>query len=156
MSRSTLIIGSALGILLGIGCDTVSEPKAVGAQPEASSKIATIVKEADVKIGAAHLEAEKKIADAQASFMKLREDYRNTTATNLEEFDHKMADLEIQENQAKGKAKAELEAKLRQIRANRAAFAADYQKLEVETAAEWDATKARLDKQWQELKAQLD
>jgi len=159
MLRSgTLIYSSALCILLFAGCDTASQQqkKAANAQDEANNKIVEATQEASQKVVSAQAEADKKIAEAQANFLKLREDYRHTTANNLVEFDRKVAELEAKAKEAKGKAKAELETKLQRIRDSRAAFAAEYKTLEAETAARWDATKAHLDKQWGDLKTMVD
>lgn len=161
MSRSSLFKYTALWIVLASasGCDDAAQQqqnKAVAAQTEANSKIATATKEADDKVVKAQVEADKKIADAQASFLKLREDFRHDITTGLVDFDRKVVELEGKAAQAKGKTKAELDAKLTQIRASRAAFAADYKNLETESAASWDATKARLDKEWRDLKTMAD
>lgn len=159
MSRSSLFKYTALWIVLAAGCDSAAQQqqhKAVTAQNEANDKIVAATKEADDKVVKAQVDANKKIADAQASFLKLREDYRHDVTTGLVDFDRKVVELEGKASQAKGKAKAELDAKLTQIRASRAAFATDYKNLETESAASWDATKARLDKEWKDLKAMAD
>jgi hypothetical protein len=155
MRHSTLFQSSALCILFAAGCDTATnqQEKAVTAQTEADTKIIAATKEANDKVATAQIEADKKIADAQANFLKLREDYRHTTTNNLVEFERKAAELEGKAKLAKGKARIDMETKLQQIRAGRTAFAADYKQLESETAVSWDATKARLDKQWADLKA---
>jgi chromosome segregation ATPase len=149
---------SALCLLIGAGCDDAArqEAKAQSAQAEADNKIAAAAREASDKVASAQSEAEKKIAEAEAAVQKLREDYRHTTANNLLDLDRKVADLEVKANHAQGKAKAEFEDKIQQIRASRAAFVADYKALDIETGAAWDAAKTRLDKEWVELKALLE
>ena len=158
MSRSSLFKYAALWIVLAANCDNASQQqnKAVTAQTEANTKIAAATKEADEKVVNAQVEADKKIAEAQANFLKMREDYRHTINTGLVDFDKKVVELEGKASQAKGKAKAELDAKLQRIRTSRAAFAADYKRLETETAARWDATKDSVDKEWKDLKALAD
>ena len=159
MPRSSLYKYAALWIVLVGGCDTAAQQqqnKAVTAQTEANSKIVAATKEADDKVQKAQVEADKKIADAQATFLKLREDYRHDITKNLVDLDRKVVELEGKASLAKGKAKTELNNKLQQVRASRAAFAADYKNLESETAAHWDATKERLDKEWKDLKALAD
>jgi len=158
MSIHPLLKYSLVVLMIGSACDNASteQKKAVNAQAEANDKIVTAAKEADQKSNSAQIEANKKIADAQANFMKLREDYRHKVANDLVELDHKVAELEGKEKDMHGKAKADLEAKLDRIRNSRASFAAAYKSLEVESAATWDATKARLDKQWDDLRALAD
>jgi cell division septum initiation protein DivIVA len=158
MLRSPFFMGSALCALIGAGCDDVAhlETKAQSAQAEADNKIAAAAREASDKALSAQSEADKKIAEAEANIQRLREDYRHTTASNLLDLDQKVADLEVKANQAKGKAKAEYDNKIQQIRASRAAFVADYKALDIETGAAWDAAKTRLDKEWVELKALLE
>ena len=57
---------------------------------------------------------------------------------------------------ATGKAKADLDAKLPQIRAQRAAIGADFRALMGTTSGAWDDAKARVDKEWDSLKSAVD
>lgn len=158
MLRSPFFMCSVLFMSVGTDCDDAAhqESKALSAQAEADNKIAAAAREASDKVVSAQSEADKKIAEAEVAAQKLREDHRHTTANNLLDLDQKVADLEVKANEAKGKAKAELENKIQQIRTSRAAFVADYKALDIETGAAWDAAKTRLDKEWVELKALLD
>ena len=52
--------------------------------------------------------------------------------------------------------KTDLELSLAQIRTRRLAFTGDLAKVETATAVQWDDTKARMDKDWTDLKAMVD
>jgi hypothetical protein len=149
------IIASAVAVS---ACDNAAaeQNKATAAQTKANEKIAAAGQEADIKIKAAQADADKKIAAAQADFAKLREDFRHTTTKDLVDLDKKIADLTAKSKTATGKAKADLDANLRGIASSREAFAIDFRSIEVASAVTWDATKARLEKQWKELTAQVD
>ncbi len=159
MIRSSInAVGLALALVLAGGCDKAADEqqKATNAQLQANQKIVEANQEADRKAAAAQAEADKKIADAQASFLKMREDYRHDTTGKLVDLDHKIADLEAKSKTSSGKKKADLDAQLTQIRAQRATFADDWKQLETASAATWDSTKARLDKEWTDLKSLVD
>ena len=158
MLRKTFLTSAALSLLLVVGCDKAADDqkKATAAQNEANEKIAEAKVEADKKAVSAQSEADKKIAEAQASFMKRREDYRHKTTVNLVELDHKIDVLAAKSKTQTGKAQADLDASLKQIRSSRADFATDYNTLATESATTWDATQARLDKEWAALSALVD
>ena len=159
MIRTFILTGAVVTTLLAAACDNnaaTDQQKAVKAQQEANDKAAAATKEATDKTVNAQAEADKKIAEAQASFTKLREDYRHKTTTDLADMDKKIADLDAKAKTATGKAKTDLSAKLVQIHANRDAFAKDWSTLDSSTATTWDGTKARLDKEWSDLKSLVD
>ena len=154
-----LAAAAAIGSLLLAGsCDKAADEqnKANQAQAKANEKIAVVARDADEKIKNAQAEADKKIAEAQAAFMKLREDYRHATTTGMNELDKKISDLDAKVLTSKAKARTELEVKVSQLKANREAFLAEYKTLESASAITWDQTKAKLDKQWADLKAMAD
>src|SRR5450432_1516194 len=160
MIRSSIIVcglGSLVLALAG-GCDKAADEqqKAVNAQATANDKIIQANQEADQKANSAQADADKKIAEAQASFLKMREDYRHDTTTKLVDLDQKIAELDAKSKTAKGNTKADLDARLLQIRAQRDAFANDWKSIEVASAVTWDSTKARLDKEWSDLKTLVD
>jgi regulator of protease activity HflC (stomatin/prohibitin superfamily) len=156
----TRLLGAAfvLSAVVVAGCDNAADEqnKATAAKQEADQKIAAASKEADDKAKAAVSDADKKIAEAQAGFTKLREDYRHTTVVNLADLDKKIADLTAKARTATGKTKTDLDASLKAIGPSREAFTKDYQAIETASTTNWDATKARLDKEWTELKALVD
>jgi predicted double-glycine peptidase len=160
MTRSSISVCgvSALVLVLASGCNKAADEqqKATNAQVEANQKIVDANQEADQKANKAQAEADQKIADAQATFLKMREDYRHDTTNKLVDLDHKIADLEAKAKTATGKTKLDLDAQLTRIRAQRAAFSDDWKQIETASAATWDATKTRLDKEWTDLKAAVD
>lgn len=145
-------------LALASACDKAQEQqtKANVAQAKANTTIAEVGRDADEKMREAQAKADTKIAEAQATFMTLREDYRHNTTTELVALDKKLSELEAKASTAKGKEKTELNANIAQLRAGRDAFIEDIKGLETASATTWDATKARLDKQWSELKSLAD
>jgi cell division septum initiation protein DivIVA len=155
--RSSLIIGSVLLVAMA-GCNKAADEKAKAdqAQINANDKIAEANRDADQKINEAQADADKKTAEAQANFLKMREDYRHDVTEKLVDLDHKIADLEAKSRTATGKTKTDLDARLKQIHAERDAFVNEYKGIELASASTWDSTKARLDKSWDELKKLVD
>jgi hypothetical protein len=96
----------------------------------------------------AQIKANEKIAAAESDFAKTREDYRHTMRSNLELLDKKLVDLDAKTMKATGTKKVELANKESSLRAQRDAFASDLRSIETASAATWDATKARIDKEW--------
>lgn len=160
MIRSSILVCGlgALVLALASGCNKAADEqeKAVAAQTKANEKIVEANQEADKKANEAQADADKKIAEAQASFLKMREDYRHDTTQNLVDLDKKIADLEAKSKTATGKKKADLDVQLGQIRTQRESFANDWKTIETASAATWDATKSRLDKEWSDLKSMVD
>jgi regulator of protease activity HflC (stomatin/prohibitin superfamily) len=158
MVRSSVLITTVLSLMLSAACDNASNDsrKANNAQAEADDKSGAATREADEKVKNAQAAADEKIASARADFMKLREDYRHTTTTNLVDLDHKVTDLETKASESSGNKKVSLDANLRQIHASREMFGQDYRALENASASTWDDTKLRLDKEWTDLKALVD
>jgi hypothetical protein len=157
MVRSSLAL-TALTFVLSTSCNNASDDakRVNGAQAEANDKSGAAMKEATEKVDNAQAEADEKIAAARADFMKLREDYRHTTTSNLVDLDHKVADLATKASQSSGKQRTDLDANLKLIHASRDAFARDYQSLDAAAASTWDGAKTRLDKEWTDLKALVD
>ena len=101
----------------------------------------------------AQADMQQKVASAQADFEHAREDYRHSRQTDLDDIDAKIAKLEAKDTSATGKAKTALDAKLPSIRAQRAAFGADFRALQSTSSTTWDDAKARIDKEWEALRA---
>jgi regulator of protease activity HflC (stomatin/prohibitin superfamily) len=152
-----MIPTTLLALSLAAGCNNAMDEqnKVAASQAEANDKIAAANKEADQKRQSAQGEADKTLAAATASFMKMREDYRHQTTNNLVELDHKVDVLEAT-SKVPATNKPDLQANLQQIHARRGAFATDYAALESASATTWDDAKARLDKEWTELKVLVD
>jgi hypothetical protein len=161
MIRSSILFAAAATVLslsLVTGCDRANDDqrKADNAQAEANKKIGEAKTEATTKITSAQVEADKKIAAAEADFGKLREDYRHKVQADLIDVDKKIDRLEAKSKTATGKAKADLDANLTAIRSRRMVFASDVKSLEVATAPAWNDTKAKVDKDFNDLKALVD
>jgi len=155
------ILSVIMGVLLlsaGIGCNTAAneQAKAEQAQREANEKTAEANREANDKIIRAQAEADRKAADAQARFFKMREDYRHDIATKLVSLDQKISDAEAKSRTAAGKAKTDLDARIKQIHAEREVFGNDFKGLTAETASTWDKATERLNKEWDHLKDLVD
>jgi len=104
----------------------------------------------------AQADMNQKVASAQSDFERTREDYRHSRQTDLDEIDAKIAKLEASATTATGKAKTDLDARLPQIHAQRAALGADFRALQQTSASLWDDAKARVDKEWESLKSAVD
>lgn len=150
--------GLALALMMSLGCNNAADEqaKADKAQIEANEKIAQANREAQMKGAVAQAEADKKVAEAQVDFMKLREDYRHKINSSLTDLDAKVAELELKSKKEVAKGKVAMDARLADIRKQRAVVDADYKSLETTTAASWDAAKAKLDKEWEDLKSLVD
>ena len=159
MIRSTTIYSAALLLAFAVGCDKSGageQDKANVAQNEANEKIAAAKAEADKKINGAQAEADKKVAAVQADFAKTIEDYRHSTQTNLDDLNKKIDTLDAKVQTLKGKPKTDLQTAVGELRIKRDTYVADRKALETTTATAWDSTKAKLDKEWTDLKAMAD
>ena len=160
MIRSSILAtaGLALTLALVTACDKASDDqqKANSAQAEANTKITSAKMEAADKANAAQAEADKKIAAAEGDFGKRREDYAHKVKADVIDLDKKIDLLEAKAKTATGKAKVDLDKRLTDIRARRLSFAPGLKSIETATALEWDNTKARVDKDWTDLKGLVD
>jgi acid stress chaperone HdeA len=97
------------------------------------------------------------VADAaQSDLEKLRSEYRQQKQADLALLDRSITDLEGKEKAGSAKAKTELHRMLASLKAQREAFVADLGAADAASAATWDATRARLDKEWGMLKSAAD
>ena len=126
------------------------------AQAQAQTEITNAQVQANDKANSAQAKADEKINEATRDFDKTRDDYRHDMQSNLESLDKKIANLDEKVVKANGDRKVELGNKSSTLRAQRATFAADLKSLDNATAANWDATKARLDKEWSDIKSSSD
>lgn len=158
MIRSITVSAMALSLALATGCDKAADEqrKADDARAEADSKVIDANREATEKVNAARAEEDKKVADAQASFLKLREDYRHKVTEDLVSVDKDIVDLEAKGKTATGKNKATIESNLPNVRTLREGVASEYRSLELASALTWDDAKARVDKAVDELKKAVD
>lgn len=148
----------ALSLALAAGCDKAADEqrKADEARAEAAEEVTDANREAAEKVNAARAEEDKKVADAQAGFLKMREDYRHKVTDDLADVDKEIAELEAKGKTATGKTKATLDSNLPNIRTLRENVANEYRSLELASAITWDDAKGRVDKAIDELKKAVD
>lgn len=148
----------ALSLALSAGCNKAADEqrKADEARAEADSKVSEANREANDKVNAARADEDKKVAEAQASFLKIREDYRHKVTEDLVGIDKEVAELQAKTKTATGKAKATIESNLPNVRTLRENVANEYRSLELASAITWDDAKARVDKAVDELKKAVD
>lgn len=157
--RTTTLIAGIVTLTAALGCENngrQQQQKVDQAQAEADQKVAEAQREANEKAAQARAEADKKMAEAQQEFTKTREDYRHDVTTKLADLDKKIADLDAKVLKTTGDKKVELGNKASSLRSQRGAFAADVKSLDTTPAASWDATKARVDKEWSNIKSASD
>ena len=153
MKRVVFALALSAG-LAGAACQksgTEAQREAEKAQATANTEITSANAEADKKSTKAQAEANEKISAGDKDFIKTREDYRHDVQSNLDSVDKKIADIDARAQKGK-KVKGDLDA----IHAQRDAFAADVQKIDQTDASTFDATKARIDKEWNDLKKAVD
>jgi dsDNA-specific endonuclease/ATPase MutS2 len=158
MSRFTTASVCLSLALAAVGCNKAADEqrKADQARAEADQKVADANRDASDKINAAQAEADKKVADAQASFLKMREDYRHKVNDDLTSIDKDIANLEAKAKTATGKTKANIDAALPNIHSLRESVTTEYRSLELASAVTWDDAKGRVDKAVDELKKAID
>lgn len=123
---------------------------------DAQKKIDNAEQQGSTEITNAQVKEDKKVAGAEQDFAKSRDDYRHDMQTNLDDLDKKLADLDVKAQRAAGGAKSNLAAKSQSLHAQRDAFARELDSLGSVPPAEWDATKARVDHDWDALKKNTD
>lgn len=158
LKTSTILLLTGLFGSLALGCDKASKEQqdAVNAQVEANRQVAAATNEARDKAVKAQAAADKDIANAQANFMKMREDYRHETTKALVELDKEIAELDAEGKTLSGQKRTDLETKLASIRTMRAQFSDDYADVQTASASTWDATKARLEQQRKQVANAVD
>ncbi len=149
----------ALLLALTLGCDNDAaelQDDARDAQVSADKKIADVQTDANQETRELQAAADKKIAAAEADFQRLREDYRHAKTEALIALDVKIAALEATAMKANGADKSAKMASIDAIKARRAGFLTDYAALDSATPTSWDATKVRLDAEWDALAKMVD
>lgn len=148
----------ALLFALAIGCDNAADLQkdANSAQIAANKKIADVQTDANQQTRDLQAAADKKIAAAVADFQSLREAYRHTTTDALIALDVKIANLDAAAMKANGAAKAAKMSSIEAVKVRREAFLTSYATLDTATYSTWDATKVRLDAEWDALSKAVD
>jgi hypothetical protein len=156
MTRSIASL-SVIALLSGfsVACD---KPGVAEQQQEskASEQAARARTEAEQQALTAQAKAERDIQKARSDFDKAREEYLHGRRLDVDDLDKKIAELEAKAKTGMGKAKADYDARLPAIRAQRDPFARHMQALGNTTADAWDGAKANLDKEWDSLKKTVD
>jgi hypothetical protein len=150
MARIGALTLAALLSASVVGCQKPGE-KEQNAEGVANQQAADTQNEAARKVAAAQAAADEKIAAARADFEKAREDYRHSKQVDIDNLNQKIADLDANDKTATGKTKAQLDAQLPAVHAQRDAFLNDLKSLQFATPASWDSARARLDKEWDAL-----
>lgn len=148
----------ALSLALATGCDRAADEqrRADEARAEADNKVIDANREASEKVNAARAEEDRKVAEAQANFLKMREQYRHDVSEDLVSIDKDIADLEAKSKTATGKTKATLDSNLPNVKSLRENVSNEYRSLELASALTWDEAKGRVDKAIDELKKAVD
>jgi len=157
MIHHSILITTIFCALLTPTCDRTDhrERQSVSGPSATNDQSAGVDSEGSLKAKIAELESQKS-AQAQADFAKLRDEFRQKVTIGLTDLDHRVILLERKARSSVGNAKNEVETGLTQIRADRFTFTNDYKSIDSATSANWDATKARLDKEWLALSNLVD
>jgi len=134
---------------MSFGCETAKDNQkdAIQAQQQANEKIAEVRSEARDQVVNAQAKAAVGVAEAQANYEKLREDFRHDINTKLVALDEKISKAEAKASKEAGEARANLTAKLAALRTRRAEFAANFEALKDTNVNTWDSAKlSELDK----------
>ena len=144
--------------LLVSGCDGADDEqkKADEAAEEAREKGEKVQASARESTRRIEGEATEKIAEAQAAFSKMREDHRHEIESNLVKLDEEITKLSARAQTEGAKAKLATETKLAEIRVKREHFQSSVRTLGTTSAREWDALRAALDQEWDDLKKFVD
>jgi hypothetical protein len=153
--RNVPLIAAGLASMWVVACE---KPGAAERQKEErANQEAVIAKgEAERQAQAADEAAQRSIAAARSDFAKAREEYLHGRRLELLALDDRVFALESNARIATGNVKTELEGRAAAIRAEREVFERHLRAMESTSVAAWDAAKANLDKEWDELKATVD
>jgi hypothetical protein len=155
MIRYAGTVALAAALLTNVACD---KPGVAEQQKEqkAAQDNAEQQDRAGHESANAQADMNQKVVAAQADFEHSRESYRHDKQSDLDDVDAQIAKLEVKATTATGKTKEKLDSTLPAIRAQRASFASDFRAIQSTTASTWDDAKARLDKEYDSLKAAVD
>jgi len=158
MIRKSILATTALLTVLIPACGRASsrEGHGEGLAPVANDQSAGAELENVSKAKSAAAEADLKALQARTDFTKAREDYRHKIVSGLSDLDRKVVVLERKAKASDGKNDNPLEMNLTQIRADRYAFMNNYKSLDGVSDANWDVSRARLDKEWVALADLVD
>jgi hypothetical protein len=148
---------TSIAVLLAAFC-ACDKPGVTEQQKEstANEQAANTRNDAIQRMESAQAKADKERAAAQLDFEKSREDYGHMRRQDLTDLDKKIVDLQAEVRTSTGKTKMNLQQRLPAIQARRDAFARHLQELDTATPGAWDQAKANLDKEWADLKDQVE
>jgi hypothetical protein len=144
----------AASVLVVCGCDRAAEQqeKADDAMEEARAKTEKVQADAGRDTRKIQEEADGKMAEAQAAFLKIREDHRHKVEKNLLSLDEDITKLSARAQTEGTKSKLVTESQLSEIRMKRGQFESSFSSLGRATAREWDASRELVDQEWDDLK----
>lgn len=146
--------------LVSSGCETAADQQeqanearaaAEAEKREAQRALDEEKARAQAALARAENEVDAKVADAQADFAKIREDFRHDVQEDLVTLQQELTQLEIKGRTAQGRQKAKIESALPKIREARRDFDEALRRLESATAATWDDNKTIVQKEFNEL-----
>lgn len=157
MYKYLLAISPAL-LIAALGCDTAkdNQKEAIEAQREANQEISDVQTKARDQVVNAQAKANEGIAEANADYLKLREDFRHDTNQKVVSLNERIAKAEARLGTETGQARSKLMEGLPAVRASREAFLKNLDGLKDTTATTWDSAKTSLQKQWDELEKLVD
>lgn len=147
-------IGLVTLTLVAVGCDTPGQEN-VAKREQAQTELTQAQAEAKRKVDTAQSETTQKVQKANADFQMTVSVYRVGKQKDLADIDKSIADLNAAATTATGKKKADLDGALPAIRAQREALAKMWKTLDDATPASFDATRANIDKSYDDLKTSL-
>jgi hypothetical protein len=146
MVRSISLIALPLMALAGpMACKTSIDPP-----PYQDNQTAT------THLTSAEVERNDRIAAAERDFDITRDDFHAKAAVDLDDLDSDINDVTAKAKELRGQARAEMDARLIQIRAQRDALRADVESLETSTAASWEDATKRVDDEMARLKGLIN
>jgi hypothetical protein len=140
---------------------------AARAEREAAEKTAKADKEANEKSAQANAEAQRDIAQGQAKAnekirevnqdqVKAKNDFSAHVQKSASELDNKIDKMKVDAQTTNAKAKADFVAAMKDVDAKRAALDTDLRSINNQPIQQFDAYKAKVDKEIDELKKSID
>ena len=156
MIRHIALTLTAFAFAASLACDKPGVAERQREDPPSEQPPQTTNVAAQRSQGAPTTTADNDMSGVRTDFEKNREDYVHARDADLVDLDKTIAALEAKEKAAKDRAKVELQANLSAIREKRDAFVRDVNALGKTTAIGWDQAKAKVEQEWNALKAAVD
>jgi len=149
-ARAPMVLGLVTVFAL-CACDKSGED-VQKKRDEAQQQLTQAQLEANRKVDQAQIDRDQKVQKADADFQKSVVDYRTSREKDLADIDKNIDDLSMKDKTATGQKKAKLDGALPEIRTDRANLGQMMRSIDSTTPTTFDATKANLDKAFDELK----